>query len=129
MIFMTTIGARLRQARTEKHMTLEEVAKVVKVSRQTIQRYESGIIGNIPSDKIELLAIALGVTPAYIMGWKPTPSAEHSELKLTAAKLASKILASKDEKKIEYTLLLLEKISNMDHDQLEALSVLLRTIK
>lgn len=51
-------------------MTLEDVAKIVGVTRQTIQKYESGIIPNIPSDKIELLASALETTPAYLMGWE-----------------------------------------------------------
>lgn len=50
-------------------MTLEEVAKIVGVTRQTILKYENGLISNIPSDKIELLAKALRTSPAYIMGW------------------------------------------------------------
>ena len=54
----------------ELDMTLEEVAALVGISRQTMSRYETGIIGNIPSDKIESLAKALRTTPAYIMGWE-----------------------------------------------------------
>jgi len=56
--------------RIENGMTLEELAAKVGVSRQTIQRYESGVIGNIPSDKIELMAAALDTTPASLMGWE-----------------------------------------------------------
>lgn len=62
-----TISQNIKRRRQEVHMTLEEVAKIVGVSRQTIQRYESGIIASIPSDKIEKLAIALRTTPAYLM--------------------------------------------------------------
>lgn len=69
---MNSIGYRLKLARTINNMTLEEVAKIVGVSRQTIQRYESGVISNIPSDKIELLAKALKTTPAALMGWYNT---------------------------------------------------------
>lgn len=58
--------------RTQNKMTLEELASKVGVSRQTIQRYESGIISNIPSDKIEAMAKALNTTPAYLMGWLDT---------------------------------------------------------
>ena len=43
------------------------------MSRQTIQRYESGVIGNIPYDKIEGIAKALNVTPGYLMGWEQLP--------------------------------------------------------
>ena len=60
----------IKSRRSEKGMTLEELANKVGVSRQTIQRYESGIISNIPSDKIELMAKALSTTPAYLMGWE-----------------------------------------------------------
>ncbi len=59
----------LKNKRTEKGLTLDEVATKVGVSRQTIQRYESGVISNIPSDNIEKLASALDTTPAELMGW------------------------------------------------------------
>lgn len=61
------LSKNIKKRRQEVQMTLEEVAKIVGVSRQTIQRYESGIIASIPSDKIEKLAIALRTTPAYLM--------------------------------------------------------------
>lgn len=70
---MDTIGKRMRLARINKQKTLEDIAKAVGVSRQTIQRYESGIIGNIPYDKIEGIAKALNVTPGYLMGWEQLP--------------------------------------------------------
>lgn len=60
----------IKNKRIEHKMTLEDLAKSVGVSRQTIQRYESGVIGNIPSDKIELIARALDTSPAYLMGWE-----------------------------------------------------------
>lgn len=63
----------IKQKRLEKEMTLEELASKVGVSRQTIQRYESGTISNIPSDKIELMAKALYTTPSYLMGWTDDP--------------------------------------------------------
>ena len=69
-----TIGERIKLKRNEKNFTLDYVAKKVKTSRQTIQRYECGIISNIPSDKIEALAIALDVSPAYLMGWEDEES-------------------------------------------------------
>lgn len=68
------IKDRIKEKRKTKGMTLEEVASIVGVSRQTLSRYETGIIGNIPSDKIELLAKALSTTPAYLMGWEDNSS-------------------------------------------------------
>ena len=64
-----SIGQNIKRCRRELDMTLENVAKEVGVSRQTLSRYETGVIGNIPSDKIEALAKVLHTTPAYLMGW------------------------------------------------------------
>ena len=61
---------RLRETRLERGMTLEGLAKAVGTSKQTIHRYETGAIANIPSDKIEAIAGALKTTPAYLMGWE-----------------------------------------------------------
>lgn len=64
----------LKAARLAARMTLDEVAQKVGVSRQTIQRYESGVIQNIPSDNIEKIANVLGVSPGVLMGWETSPN-------------------------------------------------------
>lgn len=64
------IKDKIKKRRAELNMTLEDVAKVVGVARQTIQKYENGVVSNIPSDKIEALAKALRTTPAFLMGWE-----------------------------------------------------------
>lgn len=66
---MATIGERIRTARKKQNMTLDELAKKVGTSKQTIQRYETGIINNIPSDKIKAIAAILCTTPAFLIGW------------------------------------------------------------
>ena len=65
-----TIGEKIKKERLSKGYTLDELAKKVGTSKQTIFRYEADIISNIPSDKIEALAYALDTTPAYLMGWE-----------------------------------------------------------
>lgn len=64
-----TIGANIKKRRRELGLTLEDLSGTVGVSRQTLSRYENGIIANIPPDKIEKLAGALDVIPAWLMGW------------------------------------------------------------
>ena len=64
-----TTGQRIHTTRRACKMTLEQLGEAIGVSKQTVQRYESGIIQNIPSDKIEAMARALGVRPADLMGW------------------------------------------------------------
>jgi transcriptional regulator with XRE-family HTH domain len=71
---MMGLRQNIHQKRKAQNMTLEELAQKVGTSKQTIQRYESGVIGNIPSDKIEKMANALDCTPADLMGWEDEKS-------------------------------------------------------
>lgn len=68
-----TKGERIRARRRALGLTLEDLAAATGTSRQTIQRYENGVIGNIPDGRLEALARALGTTPASLMGWEQTP--------------------------------------------------------
>ncbi|QUI22730.1 helix-turn-helix transcriptional regulator [Vallitalea pronyensis] len=63
------LNDNIKKRRLELGMTLETLANMVDTTRQTIQRYESGVISNIPQEKIEKLAIALKTTPTALMGW------------------------------------------------------------
>lgn len=65
-----TIGERIRQCRDKLGMSQTALADKVDSTKQNIYKYETGIITNIPSDKIEQIADALNVTPAYLMGWE-----------------------------------------------------------
>ena len=64
-----TKGERIRARRRELGLTLEEVALAAETSKQTVQRYENGVIENIPDARLEAIARALSTTPAYLMGW------------------------------------------------------------
>ena len=64
-----TIGERIRNARLSIDMSQVELAKKAKTTKQNIYKYETGIITNIPSDKIEAIADALEVPAAHLMGW------------------------------------------------------------
>lgn len=63
-------GYIIKNLRTERNLTQEEVGKIIGASKQTLHKYENGIITNIPQDKIEALANLFDVSPAYIMGWE-----------------------------------------------------------
>ena len=64
----------LRRKRLAHQMTLEQVGKAIGVSRQTILRYETGVIANPPAEKIEGLAALYHTTPARLMGWEGRPA-------------------------------------------------------
>lgn len=76
-------GDRIRSAREAKKMTLEEVALRCNTTKQTIFKYENGIVKKIPYDKIELLAEALEVTPAYLFGWNEDKEISPDKVELT----------------------------------------------
>ena len=62
------INKNIHELRTQQGLTLQELADKVGTSKQTIQRYESGEISNIPYNKIMKLASALNTTPSKLMG-------------------------------------------------------------
>ena len=65
-----TKGERIKQLREASNMTQEELAKRLNTTKQTISKYEKGIVTNIPSDRIESMALILNTTPEYILGWE-----------------------------------------------------------
>ena len=50
------LARNLKKLRKEKKLTLEEIAAALGTSKQTIHRYENGIISNVPAEKVEALA-------------------------------------------------------------------------
>ncbi|MBF0710366.1 MULTISPECIES: helix-turn-helix domain-containing protein [unclassified Gemella] len=65
-----TVGGKIKELRLKKNYTLDHLGKMVNISRQTLHKYEQGIISNIPKEKIETLANALGTSPSYLYGWE-----------------------------------------------------------
>ena len=59
----------IKNRRLELNMTLEEVSKQLNISKPTLQRYESGVISNVPFDTVEQLANILQTTPSWLLGW------------------------------------------------------------
>ena len=72
------LAGNLKRLRKERKLTLEEIAEALGTSKQTIHRYENGIITNIPPEKVKTLAKILEVSPSELMGWErgELPNAE-----------------------------------------------------
>ena len=58
----------IQRRRKELGLTLEQVGKIVGVSKSTVRKWETGYIENMKRDKIALLAQALQTSPLEIMG-------------------------------------------------------------
>ena len=68
----SAFSRKIKELRLAKDMTLEQVATIVGVGKSTVRKWETGAIHNMGRDKIDSLAKALNVTPAYLMGWDET---------------------------------------------------------
>ena len=67
---MNTLGDRIRELREQKKMTQEELGKAIGTTKQTIFKYETGKIENIPYSRMADLARVLDTEPSEILGWK-----------------------------------------------------------
>ena len=78
---MRNIALRIRHRREELQLSFQQLADLTKMSKSTLQRYETGGIKNIPLDKLEVLAVGLKTTPEWILGWDK--HIEENEIKPT----------------------------------------------
>lgn len=64
------IGERIKTKRKQLGLSVDELAEKLGKDRATIYRYESNDIVKLPTTVLEPLSKALGVSPAYLMGWE-----------------------------------------------------------
>ena len=76
------MSRKIKELRQARGMTLEQVADIVGVGKSTVRKWETGMIANMKRDKIQSLAIALGTTPAYLMGWNDNDEDQFSRVNL-----------------------------------------------
>ena len=66
------VGERVKELRTAKKMTQEELAKKLGYkSKSSVTHIENG--RDIPRQMVATLASLLGTNPAYLMGWSDNP--------------------------------------------------------
>lgn len=75
-----TISNKIKRLRKEAKISQVDLAEKLGTTKQTIYKYENGLITNIPSDKIEIMARLFGTTPAYLMGWDETIANQEGEI-------------------------------------------------
>ena len=68
-IIFEKVGKRLKQAREQKHITLEEAGKKVDVHKSTVLRWENGETEKIKIPVIEILSKYYDVNPVWLMGY------------------------------------------------------------
>lgn len=58
-----SIGARIAELRAKNGISQTELAELLGTTKQTIYKYETGLVTNIPLEKIERIAEVLGISP------------------------------------------------------------------
>jgi len=110
-----TIGSRIRKRRELLGISQTDLANMVKISKQTLYKYENGIITNIPSDKIEAISNKLDVSASYLMGWTTDEVISIVERDVALSNMSEKVQ--------EYAL----KIAGLDKAKQDAIFALIDT--
>lgn len=113
-----TIGDKIKQLRLGMNLTQEELAVSAGTKKQTIHKYETGIISNIPASKIKAIADKLQTTPAYLMGWTDMSLPENKKNDA----ITDIILRLRSDADF---LALVEKLNSLPEDKLSAIRSLL----
>lgn len=90
-----TLGQKIKMLRESKGISQDELGKILGTNKQSIYKYENGIVTNIPIDKIKIMAEFFNVSPAYIMGWEDKP---HDDKKVNVFSSISNIHPYKNKK-------------------------------
>ena len=75
-----TVSNKIKRLRKETRISQVELAKKLGTTKQNIYKYENGLITNIPSDKIEMMAKIFNTTPQYLMGWEDLPTTDNLDI-------------------------------------------------
>ncbi len=66
---MNDISKRISEILAEKEISVRSLAERTGIPKSAMQRYITGETGKIPISRVPVIAKALGVSAAYLMGW------------------------------------------------------------
>mgnify|MGYP002625752907 CR=1 FL=1 len=66
---MMDFSKKLAEAMSERKISTRHLSELTGIPKSAIQRYTSGDTEKIPIDRMKLMAEAMGIDPAYVMGW------------------------------------------------------------
>lgn len=112
-IFLSEMGLRIKNKRIELGYSQEELAKICGFKgRSAISMIELGL-RDIAHEKIVAISKALGVTPAFIMGWQEPEVGEFN------------IVTDKSNTQVEIE----NRLSNLTEGQLKAILSLVKEME
>ena len=77
---MSEISDKILRLIQERGYSYGALAELTGIPKSALQRYATGETGKIPLERVETLARALGVSPAYLMGLEEQTAAEEEEM-------------------------------------------------
>ena len=80
-----TLGEQIKHYRKRSGYSMEELGALLGVSRQTVFRYESGAIENIPREKIRKMASLFSVSEARLLGFEDSAYAREEIMAIEGA--------------------------------------------
>lgn len=108
------LGEKIKSAREHAGLTQEELGKKCDTTKQTIYKYESGVVTNIPIDRLELIADTLNVSAAYLIGWdKHEQPADIGELSVSEVAIIKLIRKLPEETQVTFPDLLEERLKDL----------------
>ena len=63
------IGKRIFEQRTQKGLTMEQLANLLGVQKSAVNKWEKGIVKNIKRPTILKMSEIFGCEPSYLMGF------------------------------------------------------------
>lgn len=80
------LGEKIRVSREKTGLTMEELGKKCGTTKQTIYKYETGKVTNIPLDRLMRIADAVDVSASYLMGWEDINAEQLTDGELSEVK-------------------------------------------
>lgn len=80
------LGEKIRVSREKTGLTMEELGKKCGTTKQTIYKYETGKVTNIPLDRLMKIADAVDVSASYLMGWEDINAEQLTDGELSEVK-------------------------------------------
>lgn len=68
-----TVSDRIRAQMKLLDLSYGELAAAAGLAKSAVHRYATGQTDKVPTEALEKLARALGVTPAFLTGWEERP--------------------------------------------------------
>ena len=83
---------RLKEERINNGETLEQIGKLLGMSKTNYRKYEVGMLKRVDQKIIEKLANHYGVSPAYLMGFDVPRAIESSEHRIIKNEIVNKLI-------------------------------------